>query len=329
MTRACLSLLPLTLLFALACNPVVISGSSSNPDQGGSPPTDTGSETSGSTTPETPPGPPAIQADNIAAPKGDVLEIALGNYLETCGPSAFDHYPENATPCHPTSSWRIRLNIPLASLQVGTVMPFPDISAGFDFSIIDPNVPYDPKYGCGGGGGSYWSGTVEVLSLTATTLRLRLAGTDKFIDGTGNNGDGDYDVTLCGPTGLPAHLLTGAIATTAGQTLTLAATNLPTSCASPAVPAGGCAIERDWATIDLPPAMQAVGTYPLTNVATFSTSGPDAYGNCAQGAGSYWNGTIQIVSIDASQVVFTLAGTDQHFIAAGTADGTYVAPRCN
>ena len=98
MTRACLSLLPFTLLFALACNPVIISGSSSNPDQGGSPATSGGSETSGSTTPVTPPGPPQIQANNIAAPKGDVLEIALGNYLESCGPSAFDHYPENATP---------------------------------------------------------------------------------------------------------------------------------------------------------------------------------------------------------------------------------------
>ena len=75
--------------------------------------------------------------------------------------------------------------------------------------------------------------------------------------------------------------------------------------------------------------MQAVGTYPLTNIATFSSSGPDAYGNCTQGQGSYWSGTVEIVSIDAAQVVFTLAGTDQHFISAGTADGTYVAPRCN
>jgi hypothetical protein len=322
-------LLPLTLLFALGCSPVVTFGSNAVAGDGGSAATGGDSDTSGSTTPVTPPGPPAIQSNNIAAPKGDVLEVALGNYLETCGPSAFDHYPDNATPCTTTSSWKARLNLPLAKLQVGTVMPFPDVSGGWGFSIIDPGVPYDPQYGCSGGGGSYWEGTVEVLSIDATTLRLRLAGTATFFDGTGDNADGDYDVALCGPTGIPARVLTGAIATTSGQTLTLAASNLPTSCANPAVPTGGCMAEMDWATIDLPPAMQAVGTYPLTNIATFSTSGPDAYGNCSQGQGSYWNGTIEIVSIDAAQVVFTLAGTDQHFITAGTADGTYVAPRCN
>ncbi len=72
-----------------------------------------------------------------------------------------------------------------------------------------------------------------------------------------------------------------------------------------------------------------MGTYPLTNIATFSTSGPDSYGNCSYGGGSYWDGTIQILSIVPSQIVFTLSGTAQPFIAPGTADGSYVAPRCN
>ncbi len=64
----------------------------------------TGGESTASTlsTPEPPPLPAEIQADNIAAAKGDVLEIALGNYVETCGPSAFDHYPDNYPRAAPT-----------------------------------------------------------------------------------------------------------------------------------------------------------------------------------------------------------------------------------
>jgi hypothetical protein len=329
MTRACLSLLPFTLLFSLGCNAIVTVGGG-GPD--GSDGEASGGESATSPPPisEPPPAPAAIQADNIAAAKGDVLEIALGNYVETCGPSAFGHYPENYPPCLSDPSWRLRLNIPVAALQVGAVLPFPDVSQGWTYSEIDPMVPYEPQYGCGGGGGSYWEGTVEVLAITGTSLKLRLAGTSPFYSSAGGNADGDYDVALCGPTAPPAHVITSAVATTSAQTLVLVATNLPNTCANPHLYGAGCATEVDSVTIVLPPEMQAVGTYPLTNIATFSTRGQDAYGDCSiAGAGSYWNGTIQIVSIDASQVAFTLSGTDQHFISPGTADGSYLAPRCN
>ena len=331
MNRAHLALLPpLTLLVAFGCNPVVMFGSGTMAGEGGGG-ASSGSEsvTSTSSTGELPPESVEIQANNIAAAKGDILEIALGNFIETCGPSAFDHYPENYPPCLTDSSWRLRLNIPLAKLHVGAVLPFPEISDGWSYSQIDPMVPYEPQYGCGGGGGSYWEGTVEVLAISGATLQLRLAGTSTFFDSSGENADGDYDVALCGPTALPAHVLTSAVAIPSAEALTLVATNLPNTCADSHLYGLGCGVEVDSVTIALPPESQAVGTYPLTNVATFSSNGPDAYGNCSLGTGSYWSGTIEIVSIDPSQVTFTLSGTDQRFIAPGTADGTYVAPRCN
>ncbi len=158
--------------------------------------------------------------------------------------------------------WQLRLNIPLAKLQVGTVLPFPEVSQGWSFAEIDPMVPYEPQYGCGGGGGSYWEGTVAVLAITETTLKLRLAGTSLFYTSKGGNADGDYDVALCGPTALPAHVLTSAVATTSAQTLTLVATNLPNTCATPYLDGLGCSAEVDSVTIALPPGDASRGDLP-------------------------------------------------------------------
>ena len=47
------------------------------------------------------------------------------------------------------------------------------------------------------------------------------------------------------------------------------------------------------------------------------------------GMGAYGAGTIEIVSINASQVVFTLSGTDDLVPGKGNGDGTLTAPRCN
>jgi hypothetical protein len=56
------------------------------------------------------------------------------------------------------------------------------------------------------------------------------------------------------------------------------------------------------------------------------TRGPDeGGGNCSGGFGSFYDGTIEIESIDANQVVFNLAATATILV---TADGHYVASRC-
>jgi len=82
-------------------------------------------------------------------------------------------------------------------------------------------------------------------------------------------------------------------------------------------------------SIGIPPAYQKPGTYSLgpgTLLSSAHTRGPDeGGGNCSFGGGSFFDGTIEIESIDANQVVFNLAGTSTLLV---TADGHYAATRC-
>jgi hypothetical protein len=80
--------------------------------------------------------------------------------------------------------------------------------------------------------------------------------------------------------------------------------------------------------IQLPTSLQAVGTYPLQDHAYFSVSLGGDPGECSGGGGTYWDGTIDVTAIDATQVTFTLAGTGNLFGYPGNADGTYTAKRC-
>ncbi|MGK4000852.1 hypothetical protein [Sorangium sp. So ce1024] len=53
------------------------------------------------------------------------------------------------------------------------------------------------------------------------------------------------------------------------------------------------------------------------------SDGPD--GTCWWGEGSFASGTMEIVSIDAGEVVVRLSGTDTHYFDA---NGEYTAARC-
>ncbi|WP_437974044.1 hypothetical protein WMF11_36470 [Sorangium sp. So ce295] len=56
----------------------------------------------------------------------------------------------------------------------------------------------------------------------------------------------------------------------------------------------------------------------------YTVSRPDTDG-CWSGDGSFRSGTMEIVSIDAAEVVIRLSGTDTHDIDA---NGEYTAARC-
>ncbi len=265
---------------------------------------------------------PPLQSDNVAQINGDVVEVELANYAQTCGQ---DNFPV----CTIAETWQVRLKIPVAKLVAGTVISLAD-AQGFNSGSFAEDPAYPQS--CGGGGGTYWDGNVEVVAVSDTQATLRLTGTGGLIT-SGTNADGDYDVLLCGQKPPPAHLLTSAVATPSYVTpgnLTLYATSLQNTCADPSLGALGCSVGVDGVSIELSPAMQAVGTYPLDQIGTFSSWHPDPQASCGGGGGSYFQGTIEIVSIDASQVVFTLAGTsDGFFFSKGNADGTFTAPRCN
>ncbi|MEP7121466.1 MAG: hypothetical protein ABJE95_11170 [Byssovorax sp.] len=76
-------------------------------------------------------------------------------------------------------------------------------------------------------------------------------------------------------------------------------------------------------TILLPPALQAVGTYSLSQLAAVGISS-----ECGRQFSSYWDGTIEITAISATSVTFKLAGTSTPIVAGQSGDGTYTVERC-
>lgn len=259
-----------------------------------------------------------VQSNDIAVTNGDKLEVALATYPQTCG---LDNFPS----CGPSDAWQVRFDLPVSGLTPGAVVKLQDAN-GFESG----SGAKDAQGVCSGGGGSYWDGTVTVLSVAPTEVHLRLAGTGLVMFGAGT-ADGDYTVELCGTKPPPGHALSSAIATPSSAVagnLTIYANNLPSTCADPNNNLQGCNTTHKYVDIELPPALQAIGTYPLDSIATASEWTPDNQGSCSGGGGSYWGGTIQITSIDASSVAFTLSGTDAFFSGGENADGSYVAPRC-
>ncbi|WP_437596802.1 hypothetical protein WMF28_29955 [Sorangium sp. So ce590] len=97
------------------------------------------------------------------------------------------------------------------------------------------------------------------------------------------------------------------------------------SCADPSN-AIGC---DNWQLIiTIPPALQVPGIIDLSELELWSgyvMSSRDRGGNCLWSEGSFASGTMEIVSIDAAEVVVRLSGTDTHDFDA---NGEYTAARC-
>lgn len=83
-------------------------------------------------------------------------------------------------------------------------------------------------------------------------------------------------------------------------------------------------------SLGVPPALLVPGTLQLSNpalIASFSETAPGG-GECMGGGGSFIQGTLEIVSVDAQQVTYTLSGTMAFDFGFGNVDGTYTAQRC-
>jgi hypothetical protein len=116
------------------------------------------------------------------------------------------------------------------------------------------------------------------------------------------------------------------------KTLYVKIGNFPPSCAG-GDPAPTCTSTLTWqVSIGIPPALQVPGVLQLADkslISFVSESGISggSPGTCSGGGGTFWEGTLEIVSIDAGTIVVTLSGTSANgsdFVA----DGTYVAPIC-
>lgn len=106
----------------------------------------------------------------------------------------------------------------------------------------------------------------------------------------------------------------------------------PHTCAAAydSAPMEPCTSARWQVDIALPPARQQPGTIPLdavdisSNFVETLAGTPDS---CGIGGGDFHQGSVQILSIDAAQVVLRLTGTGEP-AAEFQADGDYTALRC-
>ena len=95
-------------------------------------------------------------------------------------------------------------------------------------------------------------------------------------------------------------------------------------------PWSGPPCELHWAvSFKLDPTQQHPGIFTMEEVFGYSSESGTFYGpgECSGGGGSFWDGQVEITSIDAAGVGFTLSGTEIIGSDAVT-DGSYTAPRC-
>jgi hypothetical protein len=104
--------------------------------------------------------------------------------------------------------------------------------------------------------------------------------------------------------------------------------NATATCEDPFGSSHYCEAELHWTvSFDIPPELQAPGTYNLQDLNAFasfdgSNGSPD---DCFGGGGSFWDGQVVITAIDAQTVNGTLIGTDTYEFDA---NGDFAAPRC-
>lgn len=274
------------------------------------------------------------------------IVITLASDALMCSGSAplWDNIDASNLECPGESHWWVRFRLS-PDQQTPGIYPLQELQ-GFMSEIFAESPD-----ACGLGGGTFWEGTVEVVSIDAEAVVVTLNGTVGLV---GDSRDGTYEVLRCEAPPAPpsasgnavAHEYDGteyyedentSVAVTVGAGgggspygpgLKLTIGNLVNACSAtlPDCDAAGWGVQ-----IILPPELQAVGSYPLftpERQAIFSATLPaSAPGECSGGGGTF-DGTITILSIDSQNVVFELTNTTSVF-EYGSVDGVYTAPRCD
>ncbi len=168
--------------------------------------------------------------------------------------------------------------------------------------------------GSGGAGGTGGAGSIDAgLADRTNGFVLRYGDFPPFVIQTGTTGTSGTTTTTGGTTIDPDT-----------QFITLGTE--PSSCTHPHV-SGACGYWQ--VSIAVPPALFKPGVISLACGglnAYFSVTGPDrGGGDCSGGGGSFYQGTIDILYVDATSVRFRLTNT-QNFDF--NADGLYSLPRC-
>jgi hypothetical protein len=170
-----------------------------------------------------------------------------------------------------------------------------------------------------------WLGSLLVVVFAIGTS----ACTGEVVAGGGPTPGGGQCTGFCDP-GPAANAL--AVPDTQAGRLDLLVADRPHTCAAAYdyAPMDECASARWQVDIALPPARQQPGTIPLVAGDISSQYIETLAGepsSCGGGAGDFHQGSLQILSIDAAQVVVRLTGTGAPG-AEFQADGDYTALRC-
>lgn len=290
--------------------------------------------------PPLPPGDSGSSVSSGGGPDGDTLDVTFGKNVElACGNS-----PIVSGPC---PSWTVSFQLPVELQQPGTLpLSDPRIHAHQSLSAQNSGAPPGDCYF---GGGSFFDGSLEIVSLGGGELRFRITGAPTFEF----DANGEHVVELCSdleppPASRALAYRRDAIPplepTPAGSSVSASTGGGPapddlllvvTSESGAKIltcnnsPFGDTCPQASWSVyVNLPLPLQKPGTYSMQDLgATFSET-QAAYddGTCAGGGGSFFDGTLQVVSIEDSQVVVTLDGVSS--LQGSAVAGTYAMPIC-
>jgi hypothetical protein len=256
----------------------------------------------------------------------DTLVLVFGSEPVACAA------PTGLGESCPPAEWKVHIPLSVQNQHPGTYLLADLVEEGV------AGGPYMEEQGqnqdaadCWWGAGTFFGGTLEVISIDDAQVTFRLSGSDK------PEADGVRTVPICGG-GAPQA--TNAIAMTEAQ---LDATYPPTPSGSSSsggepppsdrlfvfidqspTPAGlvcsdpygydaMCTTERNVLIVSLTPDLLTPGVYPMSNpgisVGTSETGPSDGTGECwGGGSGGWTDGTVEVVAVDGASIELVVSG---------------------
>jgi hypothetical protein len=131
---------------------------------------------------------PGPSANALAVPDAQTgrLDLLISDRPHTCA-AAYDYAPMDDCA---SARWQVDISLPLARQQAGTI-PLAAVDISSDYVETLAGSPG----ACGIGGGDFHQGTVEVLSIDAAAVVVRLSGTGA--PGADFQADGEYTALRC------------------------------------------------------------------------------------------------------------------------------------
>jgi hypothetical protein len=285
-----------------------------------------------------------LRSNAVAFADESGIEVHVTSGLLSCAEPEADFIGaiEDDHLCPDTESWAVDFTLPADAAE----------GDEFDLSTLPSHIADAVTQGAGECAfieGEPAGGTVRVVAVNDVGIELALSLEVPFAGGVE---DVDATALLCGPGEGPAgpsaiamrrdqipeasvdpgsSVAAGGGEPQAADDLVVFLGDITPACSDPFGVVNDCARSGWEVVLTLPATYQAVGSYSLSDPALqafFAGSLAGSDGQCAGGGGSYFEGTMDVLAIDASHVEFRLTDTSGLFTGQGNADGTYSASRC-